>query len=49
MIKYTIEGGNLPVVICYPQENQTLCTEKGAMSWMSPNMKMDTNSGGGFK
>ena len=49
MIKYTIEGGNLPVVICYPEEGQTLCTESGAMSWMSPNMKMDTNTGGGLK
>lgn len=49
MIKYEIEGGNLPVVICYPEEGQTLCTESGAMSWMSPNMKMDTNTGGGIK
>ena len=49
MIRYEIEGGNLPVVICYPEAGQTLCTEKGAMSWMSPNMKMETNSGGGFK
>ena len=48
MIKYEIEGGNLPVVICYPEQGQTLCTEKGAMSWMSPNMKMDTNAGGGI-
>ena len=46
MIKYEIEGGNLPVVICYPGENQTLCTERGAMSWMSPNMVMNTNTGG---
>lgn len=49
MIKYEIEGGNLPVVICYPEAGQSLCTESGAMSWMSPNMKMSTNSGGGFK
>ena len=49
MIKYAIEGGNLPVVICYPEEGQTLCTESGAMSWMSPNMQMDTNTGGGIK
>jgi len=49
MIKYEIEGGNLPVVICYPEQGQTLCTESGAMSWMSPNMKMETNSGGGIK
>ena len=49
MIRYEIEGGNLPVVICYPEAGQTLCTQSGAMSWMSPNMKMDTNSGGGLK
>lgn len=49
MIKYEIEGGNLPVVICYPEENETLCTESGAMSWMSSNMKMETNTGGGIK
>ena len=49
MIKYEIEGGSLPVVICYPEAGQTVCTERGAMSWMSPNMKMDTNAGGGLK
>ena len=49
MLKYEIQGGNLPVVICYPQAGQTICSESGAMSWMSPNMKMETNSGGGFK
>lgn len=49
MIKYSIEGGNLPVVICYPEAGETLCTESGAMSWMSPNMKMETNTGGGIK
>ncbi len=49
MINYTIEGGNLPVVICNLQEGQSLQTERGAMSWMSPNMKMETNTGGGFK
>ena len=49
MIRYEIEGGNLPVVICYPEAGQTLCCESGAMSWMSPNMRMDTNTGGGVK
>ena len=49
MINYQIEGGNLPVVICYPEAGQTLCTESGAMSWMSPNMQMTTNTGGGVK
>lgn len=49
MIRYEIEGGNLPVLICYPEAGQTLCSESGAMSWMSPNMNMETSSGGGFK
>ena len=49
MIRYEIEGGNLPVVICYPESGQGLCSENGAMSWMSPNMRMDTNTGGGLK
>lgn len=49
MLRYEIEGGNLPVVICYPEAGQTLCTQRGAMSWMSPNMDMQTNSGGGMK
>ena len=49
MIRYQIEGGSLPVVICYPEAGQTLCTEKGSMSGMSPNMEMKTNTGGGLK
>ncbi len=49
MLNYEIEGGHLPVVICYPEAGQTLCCEGGAMSWMSPNMQMDTNSGGGAR
>lgn len=49
MIKYEIEGGSLPVLMCYPEEGETLCTQSGAMSWMSPNMNMVTNSGGGIK
>ncbi|MBR5473273.1 MAG: TIGR00266 family protein [Clostridia bacterium] len=46
-MKYEIQGGDLPVVICYPQEGQCLKTERGAMSWMTPNMQMSTNAGGG--
>lgn len=49
MVKYEIEGGSLPVVICYPEAGHTLCTASGGMSWMSPNMQMETTSGGGFK
>ncbi|MBQ8805961.1 MAG: TIGR00266 family protein [Bacteroidaceae bacterium] len=47
MIDYKLEGGSLPVVVCYPKEGETLKTEKGAMSWMSANMQMKTNTGGG--
>ena len=32
MIDYVIEGGSLPVVICYPKPGETLVTESGAMS-----------------
>ena len=49
MLNYEIEGGHLPVVICYPEGGQTLCCEGGSMSWMSPNMQMSTTSGGGAK
>ena len=46
MLRYEIKGDNLPVVICYPSAGQTLITERGAMSWMSPNMQMSTETGG---
>lgn len=46
MIEYEIKGESLPVVICYPQAGETLCTERGAMSWMSTNMQMQTSAGG---
>ena len=46
MINYQIEGGSLPVVICYPAAGQTVCCEGGSMSWMSPNMHMETSAGG---
>ncbi len=45
MLNYRIEGGNLPLLICYPEAGQTLCTESGSMSWMSSNMRMETKGG----
>ncbi len=45
-MQYSIEGAPLPVVICNLEENEMMITEKGAMSWMSPNMKMETHGGG---
>ena len=45
-MKYEIKGTPLPVVICYLEQNEKMITEKGAMSWMSPNMQMETSAGG---
>jgi len=48
LVNYVIEGGNLPVVICTLEDGQSMITESGSMSWMSPNMKMETTSNGGL-
>ncbi len=45
-MQYSIEGEPLPVVICNLQPGETMITESGAMSWMSPNMLMQTKGGG---
>lgn len=47
-MKYEIQGGTLPVVICQLEGGEQMITEGGAMSWMSPNMKMETTSNGGI-
>lgn len=47
-MRYTVEGSPMPVVICNLEPGETMITESGAMSWMSPNMKMETTSGGGL-
>ena len=38
----------MPVVICQLEAGESMMTERGSMSWMSPNMRMETTSGGGF-
>ena len=45
---YKIEGETLPVVICQLEQGETMTAESGAMSWMSPNMKMETTTNGGI-
>lgn len=47
-MKYEIVGEPLPVVTCYVNPGETLLTERGSMSWMSPNMKMETSTNGGI-
>lgn len=45
-MRYEIKGEPLPVVICYLNGGEKVMCEKGAMSWMTPNMKMETGTGG---
>ena len=45
-MQYEIRGGSFPVVICTLENGETMITEKGSMSWMSPNMQMQTQGGG---
>ena len=47
-MKYTIQGDTLPVVICELDAEEKMITEKGSMSWMSPNMSMETTTNGGI-
>lgn len=45
-MKYEILGEPLPVVQCHLDSGESMITEKGAMCWMTPNMKMETVGGG---
>lgn len=47
-MKYEIKGDTLPVVICHLEAGEQMITERGSMAWMSPNMKMETSTNGGF-
>ena len=45
-MQYEIKGDQLPVVVCTMNPGESMITERGAMSWMTSNMKMETQSGG---
>lgn len=47
-MKYEILGETLPVVVCYLEGGEKMITEGGGMSWMSPNMLMETTTNGGI-
>lgn len=47
-MRYEIKGETLPVVVCYLDSGEKMITEGGGMSWMSPNMKMETTTNGGI-
>jgi uncharacterized protein (TIGR00266 family) len=47
-MKYQIAGEPMPVVLCDVDAGETLITERGSMSWMTPNMQMQTSTNGGL-
>ena len=46
-MRYEMHGEPMPVVICYLEAGEKMVTERGSMSWMTPNMLMETSSNGG--
>ncbi len=48
-MRYEIKGEPLPAVVCNLESGETMISESGAMSWMTPNMKMETVGGGAGK
>ena len=48
-MKYEIKGEPMPVVVCQLESGESLKCESGAMSWMSPNLEMETSGGGAGK
>ena len=45
-MRYEIKGTPLPVVECILENGESMKCESGAMSWMTPNMQMQTSGGG---
>ena len=46
-MRYQIQGDNMPIVVCALEDGESVVCEAGAMSWMSPNMQMETKAKGG--
>lgn len=47
-MEYEIIGGAFPMVVCTLQKGETLKDESGGMAFMTSDMKMETNTGGGL-
>ncbi len=47
-MNFKVEGEPFPVAICELEKDEFMICQGGAMSWMSPNMKMETSSRGGL-
>lgn len=47
-MEYEITGGSFPTVICTLNKGETMKDETGAMAFMTSQIKMETNTGGGL-
>lgn len=47
-MQYEIKGTPMPVLMLQLNPGESINTQKGAMGWMSANLKMTTNTGGGI-
>ena len=45
-MQYNIEGGMFPILEVSLSPGESIITQNGGMIWMSPNLKMETKSGG---
>ncbi len=45
-MRVEIKGTPMPVAIVHLEQNESIKTEKGAMSWMTSNLDMQTSGGG---
>ena len=46
-MQYEVKNAPLPVLICKLDPNESIECQKGAMSWMTPTMQMQTGLGNG--
>lgn len=47
-MEYQIKGTPFPALVCKLNAGESIDCQKGAMSWMTPNMNMQTSAGGGI-
>jgi uncharacterized protein (TIGR00266 family) len=47
-MRYELFGGNLPAVTIHLENGESIYTQSGGMTWMSAEMKMETNMKGGL-
>jgi len=45
-MNFNVSGNPFPVLVCDLNPGESVICQKGAMTWMTPNMKMETSAGG---